>query len=128
MPASCASYGSVWTSNSDLGCYDTYNASSPLFTDLTVGNPFDRQWMWFLCNEPFAYWQDGAPSNYATIVSRFVTAEYWQRQCGLSFPTEKDSSGTYSYGSAEGRTVNTTNTYTEGWDDTTTTRSHEHHE
>ena len=122
VPGSCASYGSTWKSDSDLGCFDTYNASSPLYTDITVSNPFNRQWYFFLCNEPFAYWQDGAPSDVPTIVSRRVTAAYWQRQCGLFFPTETDSSGTYSYGSAEGRTVSTVNKVTEGWDDTSTTR------
>lgn len=122
VPGSCASYGSTWKSDSDLGCYDTYNASSPLYTDITVGNPFNRQWSWILCNEPLSYWQDGAPSNTPTIVSRYVTAAYWQRQCALYFPTEKDSSGTYSYGSAEGRTTATVNKVTEGWEDTSTKR------
>ena len=36
----------------DLGCFDTYNASNPMFTDVTLANTIDRQWQWFLCNEP----------------------------------------------------------------------------
>lgn len=58
----------------------------------------------------FAYWQDGAPQNESTIVSRLVSAEYWQRQCALFFPEP----GTY--GSAEGKTVEDVNAYTGGWD------------
>lgn len=63
-----------------------------------------------LCNEPLAYWQDGAPEGTPSIVSGLVTAEYWQRQCGLYFTP------TGSYGSAQGKNVTTTNTYTKGWD------------
>lgn len=58
----------------------------------------------------FAYWQDGAPANTTTIVSRLVSAEYWQRQCGDYFP------GPGTYGSADGKTVAATNAYTQGWD------------
>lgn len=39
-----------------------------------------------------------------------MTAEYWQRQCGLYFKPP----GTF--GSAEGKTVDDTNAYTGGWD------------
>jgi hypothetical protein len=56
IPGYCQGYG--WTGERDLGCFDTYNASSTLFTDLTVGNAIDRQWNWMLCNEPFDYWQE----------------------------------------------------------------------
>lgn len=57
----------------------------------------------------FDYWQDGAPENTSTIVSRLVTAEYWQRQCALFFPPP----GTY--GDAEGATPDRVNAYTGGW-------------
>ncbi|MCJ1433440.1 hypothetical protein MMC27_002800 [Xylographa pallens] len=117
LPGYCASYG-YWTSATDVSCFDTYNASSPLFTDLSVGNTIDRQWQWFLCNEPFAYWQDGAPSSRPSLVSRLVTAAYWQRQCALFFPPE----GNYTYGAAAGATVAAVNAYTHGWDITNSTR------
>ncbi|KAK8209937.1 peptidase S28 [Phyllosticta paracitricarpa] len=106
----CASYG-YWTDDDDLSCFDTYNASSPLFTDVSVDNAIDRQWQWFLCNEPFAFWQDGAPNDRPTIVSRLVTADYWQRQCSLFFPAE----GNFTYGSASGKTVDDVNAVTGGW-------------
>jgi hypothetical protein len=113
IPGYCQSYG--YTDPTDLRCFDTYNASNPMYTDLTVGNPYDRQWTWMLCNEPFAYWQDGAPANTPTIVSRLVTAQYWQRQCGLFFPTEDG----FTYGSSPEhrpqRTTDTPNKETDGW-------------
>ena len=117
IPGYCANYG-YWTNQYDLGCLDTYNASSPLFTDIAVNNTIDRQWNWFLCNEPFAYWQDGAPKDTPTIVSRLVDGAYWQRQCDLFFPPE----GNYTYGSKTGKTVDDVNKYTKGWDNTNTTR------
>lgn len=101
-----------------MGCFDTYNATSPLFTDITVGNAVDRQWNWFLCNEPFAFWQDGAPSDRPSIVSRLVDGAYWQRQCDLFFPTE----GNYTYGSNTGKTVTDVNKFTGGWSAKNTTR------
>lgn len=84
---------------------------------MSVDNAIDRQWQWFLCNEPFAFWQDGAPASRNTsIVSRLVTASYWQRQCSLFFPSE----GNFTYGSARGLSVADVNAYTGGWDMNTT--------
>ena len=56
----CASYG-YWTDEWSVACFDSYNASSPIYTDTSVGNAVDRQWEWFLCNEPFFYWQECVP-------------------------------------------------------------------
>jgi hypothetical protein len=97
---------------------NTYDQNNNIFSDYTVGNAADRQWNWMLCNEPFDYWQDGAPQNRPSIVSRLITAEYWQRQCALFFPTENG----YTYGSANPSVnVHSVNKYTEGWrlEDTT---------
>lgn len=113
--ADCASYG-YWTDDSDLSCFDTHNASSPIYTDTTVDNAINRQWNWFLCNEPFDYWQDGGPSDRPSVVSRLVTPEYWERQCALFFPAE----GEFTYGHAEGKTVEDVNAYTGGWFTNTT--------
>ena len=33
----------------NVACFDTYNASNPLYSDLSVGNAYDRQWDWFIC-------------------------------------------------------------------------------
>lgn len=61
--AACANYG-YWTSSTTTACYDTHNASSPIFTDTSVNNNIDRQWQWFLCNEPFFYWQEYVKSKF----------------------------------------------------------------
>lgn len=81
-----------------------------------MDNAINRQWNWFLCNEPFDYWQGGAPAGRPSIVSRLVTPEYWERQCALFFPPE----GEYTYGHAEGKTVDDVNAYTGGWNTNTT--------
>lgn len=47
-----------------------------------------------------------------------MTPEYFQRQCDLFFPKEGD----LTYGSAAGKTAETLNAYTEGWNLTNTTR------
>ncbi|KKY27697.1 putative serine [Phaeomoniella chlamydospora] len=116
IPDYCSAYG-FWTDEYDVGCFDSYNTSSPIYTDISVDNTFNRQWMWFLCNEPFGFWQDGAPTSRSSIVSRLVTAEYWSRQCALYFPTVNG----FTYGYAEGQTVDDINAWTRGWDNTNTT-------
>ncbi|KAJ5899127.1 Peptidase S28 [Penicillium taxi] len=117
FPGSCTGYG-YWTSDNTTACYDTYNATSPLFTDNSVDNSIDKQWQWFLCNEPFFYWQDGAPSGVQSIVSRTVNAAYWQRQCPLFFPEVNG----FTYASAKGKTASEVNAWTKGWSLTNTTR------
>lgn len=52
LPGMCAGYGyEEWQDEWSVGCLDTYNTSSPVYTDDSLSNQFDRQWMWFLCNE-----------------------------------------------------------------------------
>lgn len=52
-PNVCAGYGDWYTGDLQLECLDTYNASNPMYTDISINNSFDRQWTWMLCNEPF---------------------------------------------------------------------------
>jgi hypothetical protein len=112
VPGFCASYGyPEWSDPNSVGCFDTYNASSPYYSDWTLSNQFDRQWVWLTCNEPFGYWQDSAPEGRASIVSRQVTRAYWERQCSLFFPEEDG----HTYGIAAGKTFDTVNQYTGGW-------------
>ena len=118
LPGYCASFGYT-TDDYDISCLDTYNASNPIFTDISLSNTVDRQWEWFLCNEPFGYWQDGAPASRPSLVSRLVNAEYWQRQCALYFPTAPDG---FTFASAHGKTEAAVNAYTKGWDLTNSTR------
>ncbi|KAF7159052.1 hypothetical protein CNMCM5623_004285 [Aspergillus felis] len=118
LPGYCAKTYGYWTDEYAIDCFDTYTPSNPLFTDLSPSNTINRQWVWFTCNEPFFYWQDGAPEDEFTIVPRLVSAEYWQRQCSLYFP---ELNG-YTYGSAKGKTAEDVNDWTKGWDLTDTTR------
>lgn len=112
LPGYCESYGYAdFNGTNNVACFNTYNASSPIYTDLTVGNAFDRQWNWMLCNEPFGYWQVASPGNQTSIISSLVNVEYFTRQCALFFPT----SNGYTYGIAEGKTEAEENAYTGGW-------------
>ena len=51
-------------------------------------------------------------------MSRFVTADYWQRQCALYFPTVNG----YTFGANKGKTEADTNAFTGGWNPPNTTR------
>ncbi|CAL3969226.1 unnamed protein product [Diplocarpon coronariae] len=118
IPGSCKHYG--YEGERDVECFDTYNPNNKLFTNRTVYSPALLQWQWMLCNEPFGYWQDGAPRHEATIVSRLITGEYWQRQCDLFFPTVNG----FTYGSniSPDNNVHKVNKLTEGWQLENTTR------
>ncbi|RFU74516.1 peptidase s28 [Trichoderma arundinaceum] len=107
LPGYCAGYG-YWSNPNDTSCFDTYNATSPIFADLTVANSANRQWNWFLCNEPFKWWQVRGQGN---LVSRLVNEPYFERQCALFFPRE----GKYTYGIAKGATTAQVNRVTGGW-------------
>ncbi|KAI1808820.1 peptidase S28 [Daldinia bambusicola] len=112
LPGYCTSYGyEEWKDKYNVACFDTYNASSPMFTDQTQANTFGRTWVWMTCNEPLFYYQTGAPANRSTVFSRLASADYWQRQCELFFPKE----GEFTYGSALGRTAAGINAHTKGW-------------
>ena len=103
----------------NIECFNTYNKSNPIFTDMSLSNTADRQWVWMTCNEPFGYWQDGAPANRPTLVSRLVDAEYWIRQCNLYFPPGPNGE---KFGINNGKTEADVNAYTGGWDITNSTR------
>lgn len=113
LPNYCSSYDyAAYNGTYNTYCFNTYDPANPAFTDTSLSNAYDRQWQWMLCNEPFGYWQDGAPSTRPSIVSRLVTAEYWIRQCSLFFPPGPAGQ---TYGIAKGRTEAGVNAYTSGW-------------
>ncbi|EPE29559.1 alpha/beta-Hydrolase [Glarea lozoyensis ATCC 20868] len=118
LPGFCQSYG--YTDANTVECLDTYNPSNKIFTDRSVGNAIDLQWQWMLCNEPFGYWQNGAPRGKPSIVSRLVNSAYWQRQCALFFPTVNG----FTYGSAisPDNNIHQVNKHTQGWRLEKTTR------
>jgi hypothetical protein len=122
LPYYCQNLGPdypEWAGENNTLCFDTYNASSPMFTDTSLSNVIDRQWVWMTCNEPFGYWQTGAPEDRPSLVSRLVDPEYWIRQCGLFFPDGPEGE---TYGIKEGKTEEEVNDYTGGWDIVNTTR------
>jgi hypothetical protein len=68
-----------------------------------------------MTRRPNDHQRSGAPKGTPSIVSRLITAAYWQRQCGLLFPAD----GHYTYGSSTTHhpvlTVADVNRYTDGW-------------
>ncbi|TDZ36495.1 putative extracellular serine carboxypeptidase [Colletotrichum spinosum] len=119
LPGTCASYGvEEWSDPLNTACFETYDETSPMYTDWSADNQFGRTWYWMTCNEPFFFWQTGAPKDRPSIVSRLVTPEYYQRQCGLFFPRQ----GEFTYASDSGKTAADLNKATGGWFFTNTTR------
>ncbi|KAF7192097.1 putative extracellular serine carboxypeptidase [Pseudocercospora fuligena] len=114
----CAQYGYTKDNNS-VACFDTYNPNNPMYTDTSLSNTIDRQWVWMTCNEPFGYWQNGAPKGRPSIVSRLIDNAYYERQCGLYFPTGPNGE---TYGLKKGKTYNDVNKFTGGWNIDNTTR------
>ncbi|KAI0725259.1 peptidase S28 [Fomitopsis betulina] len=86
-------------------CFGTYNASSEIYTSIEVDNA-NRSWMWIVCNE-MGFFQDGAPEDVPTVVSRLVNASYWERQCVLMFPE--------AFSEPPTPRANETNKVYEGW-------------
>ncbi|KAI8965241.1 peptidase S28 [Daldinia sp. FL1419] len=111
-PGYYASYSyHEWKGSYNVAFFDTYNASSPMFTDQSGANMFDRTWVWMTCNNPVFYYQTGAPANRSTVFSRLTNPDYWQLQCRLFFPKECE----FTYASALGKTASDVNVHTKGW-------------
>ncbi|KJX92277.1 serine peptidase like protein [Zymoseptoria brevis] len=91
---------------SDQVCFDNHNASSPAYTDISVGNPYNRQYFWLDCNTPVGFWQTGAPQGRPGLASRLHTVAYEREQCGMLFPGVE-------FG--QGRNAEDWNAYTGGW-------------
>ncbi|KAL1612112.1 hypothetical protein SLS60_000335 [Paraconiothyrium brasiliense] len=110
LPGFCEGF-KYYEGERNVDCFDTYNASSPMFSDTSISNTYLRQWVWMTCNEPFGYWQSGAPRDRPTIVSRFSSYDWWVRQCDLYFPPVNG----YTVGISSGRTYEAINAKTDGW-------------
>ena len=72
-----------------------------------------------LCNEPFQWWQS-RKKDQPTIISRLLTAKSNRDQCAKYFPQEAGPDGTV--GIYRGRSANTVNKMTGGWENTNSTR------
>ncbi|KAH7305100.1 peptidase S28 [Rhexocercosporidium sp. MPI-PUGE-AT-0058] len=118
IPGYCQYYG--YTDERETKCMDTHDPTNLMFTNFTVQSPSNLQWKWMLCNEAFAWWQTGAPINETTLISRLVTAEYFQKQCALYFPAVNG----FTYGSNKlpQDNVDKVNKLTEGWKRENSTR------
>ncbi|KAK0652468.1 putative serine peptidase [Cercophora newfieldiana] len=120
FPGSCQDYDyEDWNDTYSVACYDSHNETNSAVVDYRVDNAVNRQWFWFLCNEPFAYWQVNPPPGQPRFFMPFSVGEdYYQVQCDLYFPRQ----GNATYGSAVGRTTELLNALTDGWDLKNTTR------
>lgn len=98
-----------------------------MYTDLSVDNYVNRQWMWFLCNEPFEWWQTtsprSGPSNSSSstsngLISRLVTYQSSRSQCAKHFPPSNSTSASAPksdlVGVLQGKTFADVNNYTRG--------------
>lgn len=113
LPGSCqAAYGShypgIYSENSTY-CYQTVDLTDPFYTDLSVGNPWNRQYSFMQCNEPNGFWPTGAPKGTPSIVSRLLSADAYAHQCKGLFPPGPKGQ---TYGL---RTQDQYNAYYGGW-------------
>ncbi|KAI0959110.1 hypothetical protein AcW1_004037 [Taiwanofungus camphoratus] len=107
-------YGSWWANtfqpsacgDSDAeDCWGTYDTNASYWTDISINNT-DRSWDWIICNY-MGFFQDGAPDNMPTVVSRLVQPIYTERQCTYQFPE--------AFPEARDPNVSATNTAYDGW-------------
>ncbi|EFX02097.1 serine-type peptidase [Grosmannia clavigera kw1407] len=111
LPGLCQSLGYAdFEGLYNTGCFANLNASSPMYSDLLVDNPFSRQWSWLMCNEPLVWFQDASPTGQPSIISRLVSYDYNLAQCALMFPA---SAG--GFGLQHGRSPVDVNAATGGW-------------
>jgi hypothetical protein len=105
-------------------CLGTYDSTQEFYTDTEV-DQYYRSWEWFVCNE-VGYFQDGAPKDQPSLVSRLVQPDgdvvsahfpdftvlhltFIQRTCTYYFP-ELYKNGVFS------PNTNNTNVKYQGWD------------
>ncbi|KAG5930960.1 hypothetical protein E4U53_002032 [Claviceps sorghi] len=114
IPGYCAGY-KYWkgAKNTSVACFDYNDAQNPFYHDLSVDNQADRQWNWLLCNEAFEWWHvAGPPGVDSGLVSKFADVPYMRMQCEKMFPAQ----GKYKIGLDAGRSADTVNKRTSGWD------------
>ncbi|OCH84125.1 peptidase S28 [Obba rivulosa] len=88
-----SAWGAYWTNTyyalvcgdqSAEECLGTYDPTQSFWTNTTIDNS-DRSWEWIVCNQ-VGFYQDGAPADQPTIVTRLVQPSYDERQCTYWFP------------------------------------------
>lgn len=120
LPGFCASFGEkyypgLYSKNSTY-CDESYDPNNPFYTDMSVGNPWNRQYLWLSCNEPFSARTASAPKGVTTLISRLLNVEYGYHMCDMLFPKGP-------HGEAYGlRTADEFNEYWGGWNIGNTSR------
>ncbi|KAG5926782.1 hypothetical protein E4U42_002950 [Claviceps africana] len=99
-------------------CYGTHDPNADFYTNTTVNNDSNRQWIWFLCNEAFEYWQTGSVDSTVGWPSPLLNVKYWRRMCPILFPKVKG----HKVGMARGVRGIDVIRRTGGWSMTNTTR------
>ncbi|KAK7937999.1 serine-type peptidase [Apiospora aurea] len=118
LPGTCESYGlDGFNGTYNTECYKYEEENNLMYKDTRVDNVSGRTWMWMLCNEPFEWWQTGAPFGTPSFVSRKVDVEYFRQQCTYMFPPSEGG-----YGILKGKTIEMLNNRTDGWFHTDTKR------
>lgn len=84
----------AWTNNSNVAscdgtldeCYNTHNASAPLYADKSISNYDSLSWAYQYCTE-WGYIQTGSgvPKDELPLVSRLLTLDYLTLICQLAF-------------------------------------------
>lgn len=136
LPGRCLDYGDYWPNDpTSIACWNSHNETSPFYTDRSVRNQWNLQWLWMLCNEPyvstlalvqyftdsrvcsFQQWTASFPGD-TGLVSKHLTMQDERDQCERFFPTEDG----FSYGLERGRTTEDIVRLTDGWNNINTTR------
>ncbi|KAG5980650.1 hypothetical protein E4U55_003810 [Claviceps digitariae] len=99
-------------------CFSSHNVTSDDYTNTTVANEGDRQWMWILCNEALENWQVGSSESTVGYPPPMYTVDYYRRQCPIFFPEVNG----HKVGLVKGRSASDVNRRTGGWSRTNTTR------
>ncbi|USP82861.1 hypothetical protein yc1106_10135 [Curvularia clavata] len=120
LPGSCPDFGNqnypgLYSENSTY-CDESHDPNNPFYTDISVGNPWNRQYLWLSCNEPYGAWTAGAPKDIPSLISRTLDVKYGYHMCDMLFP--KGPHGE-TYGL---RTEDEFNEYWGGWNIGNTTR------
>ena len=111
-----SSYPGLYSENSTY-CLESIDPKDPYYTDLSVGNPWNRQYAFMQCNERNGFWVTGAPKGTPSIVSRLLKVEsYTDRYCKGLFPPGPNGE---TFGL---RTEEEFNAYFGGWNIQNTTR------
>ncbi|TFK81243.1 hypothetical protein K466DRAFT_532012 [Polyporus arcularius HHB13444] len=64
-------------------CFGTHDSTSSSWNNTGLSD--DRSWNWMVCNQ-FGFSRIGASEGHPTIVSRHLTAQYYERGCQYDFP------------------------------------------